>query len=272
MAIDIKKRKPILGNIMGGLSGPAVKPVALRMIYQVTQAVSIPVLGMGGISSTQDAIEFLMVGASAISLGTGIFTNPILPIEIKKGLEKYCLDNNISIVIPTIDTELDILAMAKNNFSKHNIFIAISSKEICNIFYLKDSTEKFFLENNFDTPRHIENIQDCDYPIFAKLNNSSSSIGALVAYTPEVSKELSHNKNYIFQEYIQGCEYTVDVFINKHNEVISIVPRQRLETRAGEVSKAKTVKDNNIIKAVKKLCRSLKGAYGCITIQLFKTD
>ncbi|MCK5780136.1 MAG: dihydroorotate dehydrogenase [Psychrilyobacter sp.] len=95
MAIDIRKRKPILGNIMGGLSGPAVKPVALRMIYQVTQAVSIPILGMGGITSTNDAIEFFMVGASGISLGTGMFGNPRLPIEIKKGLEEYCIENNI---------------------------------------------------------------------------------------------------------------------------------------------------------------------------------
>ena len=90
MAIDIKKKKPILGNIFGGLSGPAVKPVALRMIYQVSQAVKIPVLGMGGISSTEDAIEFFMAGASAISLGTGIFGNPMLPVEIKNGLQKYC--------------------------------------------------------------------------------------------------------------------------------------------------------------------------------------
>ena len=95
MSIDIKKKKPVLGNIFGGLSGPAVKPVALRMIYQVSQAVKIPVLGMGGISSVNDAIEFLMAGASAISLGTGIFMNPVLPVEIKDGLEKYCIENNI---------------------------------------------------------------------------------------------------------------------------------------------------------------------------------
>ena len=95
MAIDIRRRKPILGNIMGGLSGPAVKPVALRMIYQVTQVVSIPVLGMGGITSAEDAIEFFMAGASAISLGTGMFGNPRLPVVIKEGLEKYCEENNI---------------------------------------------------------------------------------------------------------------------------------------------------------------------------------
>lgn len=95
MAIDIRRRKPILGNVMGGLSGPAVKPVALRMIYQVTQAVSIPVLGMGGIASFTDVIEFLMVGASAVSLGTSLFGNPKLPLSIKEELEKYCLENNI---------------------------------------------------------------------------------------------------------------------------------------------------------------------------------
>ncbi len=95
MAIDIKNKKPLLGNIFGGLSGPAVKPVALRMVYQVSQAVKIPVLGMGGISSVEDAIEFFMAGASAISLGTGIFTNPVLPVEIKKGLEEYCIENNL---------------------------------------------------------------------------------------------------------------------------------------------------------------------------------
>ena len=95
MAIDIRRKKPILGNIMGGLSGPAVKPVALRMIYQVTQEVSIPVLGMGGIISADDAIEFIMAGASAVSLGTGMFGNPRLPLEVKEGLEKYCKENNI---------------------------------------------------------------------------------------------------------------------------------------------------------------------------------
>jgi len=105
MAIDIRKRKPVLGNIFGGLSGPAVKPVALRMVYQVSQAVDIPVLGMGGISSTEDAIEFFMAGASAISLGTGIFTNPMLPVEIKRGLQEYCEENgleNISEIVGCI--------------------------------------------------------------------------------------------------------------------------------------------------------------------------
>ena len=95
MKIDLKTRKPLLGNIMGGLSGPAVKPVAVRMVYQVYKAVNIPIIGMGGISSVEDALEFIMAGAKLISIGTGIFPNPLLPLEIKYGLEKYCEENGL---------------------------------------------------------------------------------------------------------------------------------------------------------------------------------
>ena len=96
MSIDINKKKPLLGNIFGGLSGPAVKPVALRMVYQVSNAVSIPLLGMGGISTAEDALEFFMAGASTISVGTGFFQNPLAAVEIKQGLINYCIENNLS--------------------------------------------------------------------------------------------------------------------------------------------------------------------------------
>ncbi|BBA50755.1 diguanylate cyclase [Fusobacterium varium] len=95
MAIDLKTKKPLLGNTFGGFSGPAVKPVALRMVYQVYKAVNIPIVGMGGISSTEDALEFIMAGASMVSLGTGIFFNPVLPVEVAEGLQEYCEENNI---------------------------------------------------------------------------------------------------------------------------------------------------------------------------------
>lgn len=91
MSIDIKKRKPILGNITGGLSGPAIKPVALAMVWRAAGAVKIPVIGGGGISSAEDAIEFLMAGASAIEVGTAALVNPKAPLEIVKGIENYML-------------------------------------------------------------------------------------------------------------------------------------------------------------------------------------
>ena len=93
MAINSKTRRPVLANIVGGLSGPAVKPVALRMVWQVAQAVKIPVVGIGGISSAQDAIEFIIAGATAIEVGTANFINPRVTEDILAGLDKY-LDEN----------------------------------------------------------------------------------------------------------------------------------------------------------------------------------
>lgn len=98
MAIDVNKRKPVLGNIMGGLSGPAIKPVALRMVYQTAQKVKIPIIGMGGICDTRDALEFLLAGASGIMTGTINFREPQRSLEIVQGIKKYCLDNGFKSV------------------------------------------------------------------------------------------------------------------------------------------------------------------------------
>ncbi len=92
MKIDINKQEPILANKMGGLSGPCIKPVAVRMVYQVAQAVNIPLIGMGGISNTEDAIQFFLAGANAISIGTANFVNPEISMEILDGIEEYLLE------------------------------------------------------------------------------------------------------------------------------------------------------------------------------------
>lgn len=89
MKIDIHKRKFVLANKTGGLSGPAIKPVAVRMVYQASQAVKIPIIGMGGIASGEDAIEFLMAGATAVAVGAMNFINPYITGEIVQGIEAY---------------------------------------------------------------------------------------------------------------------------------------------------------------------------------------
>ncbi len=96
MRIDINSKRPIIRNNTGGMSGPAVFPVAVRMVWQVYNAVKIPIIGMGGISKWQDAVEMLMAGASALQIGTVLFNDPYAPIKINEGLEKYMEDNNIS--------------------------------------------------------------------------------------------------------------------------------------------------------------------------------
>ena len=95
MAIDIKTRRPVLSINTGGLSGACVKPVAVRMVWQVAKAVKVPVIGLGGISSTEDAIEFLLAGASAIEIGTANFIDPAISEKVARGLEEYCEKNNI---------------------------------------------------------------------------------------------------------------------------------------------------------------------------------
>ena len=96
MAVDVERQRPFLSTVTGGLSGPAVKPVAVRMVWQVAKAVSIPVVGLGGISTPSDALEFIMAGASAIQIGTANFIDPTVTIKIIDGLADYCERHGVS--------------------------------------------------------------------------------------------------------------------------------------------------------------------------------
>jgi dihydroorotate dehydrogenase (NAD+) catalytic subunit len=96
MAIDIKTRRPMLENVTGGLSGPAIKPIALRMVWQVYNTVKIPIIGMGGIMTRDDAIEFFIAGASAVAVGTANFVNPRAPLDIIDGIREYLDQNGIN--------------------------------------------------------------------------------------------------------------------------------------------------------------------------------
>jgi dihydroorotate dehydrogenase (NAD+) catalytic subunit len=95
ISYDLETRKPYLGNETGGLSGPAIKPIALRMVREVSRAVSIPIIGIGGIRSTEDALEFLLAGANAVQIGTANFFDPTITVKIIDGLERYFLKNGI---------------------------------------------------------------------------------------------------------------------------------------------------------------------------------
>ncbi|MBW1763922.1 MAG: dihydroorotate dehydrogenase [Deltaproteobacteria bacterium] len=96
MVIDIETRRPKLANLTGGLSGPAIRPVAVNMVYQVVKAVDIPVIGVGGIMDHRDALEFLLAGAKAVQVGTANFVNPVAAVDIVEGLERFCQEKNIN--------------------------------------------------------------------------------------------------------------------------------------------------------------------------------
>jgi dihydroorotate dehydrogenase (NAD+) catalytic subunit len=96
MAVDLERRRPVLANVTGGLSGPAIKPVALRMVWETARAVGIPVIGMGGITTAGDALEFILAGASAVSVGTANFVRPTAAPEVVEGIEGYMRENGIN--------------------------------------------------------------------------------------------------------------------------------------------------------------------------------
>lgn len=95
MAIDVEARKPVLGNVTGGLSGPAIRPVAVRAVWAVSQAVDLPIIGMGGICTGRDALEFILAGASAVAVGSAFFHDPLAAVKIIEDLQSYCARNKI---------------------------------------------------------------------------------------------------------------------------------------------------------------------------------
>ena len=107
MSIDVESFRPTLGNVMGGLSGPAVKPIILRMVYQCARAVGIPVIGCGGISTTEDAVEYLLAGASAVQVGTASFIHPTALTSVIDGLAGFCARRGIDRVADLIGAVAD---------------------------------------------------------------------------------------------------------------------------------------------------------------------
>jgi dihydroorotate dehydrogenase (NAD+) catalytic subunit len=104
MAIDLETRRPKIANITGGLSGPAIKPVALRMVWQVAQVAKIPVIGIGGVVTAEDALEFLIAGATAVQIGTANFINPHATIDIIEGIEMFLAQKKIARIADIIGT------------------------------------------------------------------------------------------------------------------------------------------------------------------------
>lgn len=190
---------------------------------------------------------------------------------------KICKDEDIRLIVPTIDTELLKLAENKEKIQKETkAILNISDLEYIKICRDKFLTQEFFEKNGFGTPKLIkeEDILKKQYkfPLFIKPLNGSSSINT---FKINNEKEFKFFREYvpnpIIQEYIVGKEYTVDIFSDFKSNPITIVPRERIATRAGEISKGRIVKDKEIIKDIKRLLRVFKSK-GHITVQCMKTN
>ncbi|PHA03093.1 transcriptional regulator [Bacillus pseudomycoides] len=190
-------------------------------------------------------------------------------------LLQICQKENISLIIPLIDTELILLAENKPIFEEIGVKVLVSSKELNEIANNKVNTYNFFISHNILTPKvysdeeiHRKKYQ---FPVLIKPRDGSSSKGVTKIKN---EKELNFFKDYIpnamIQEYVSGEEYTVDVMVDFDGNIKTIVPRLRIETRAGEVSKGVTKKDHKIIKAVENVVKNLPAPVGCITLQCFK--
>jgi dihydroorotate dehydrogenase (NAD+) catalytic subunit len=116
IAVDLHARRPLLGNVYGGVSGPAIKPIALRVLYEVAQVVDIPVVGIGGIGTVEDALEFFFVGASAVQVGTAIFADPTVPARIVDGLAGYLAEHGYGAI-----GEIVGLALPKGTRGSHRL-------------------------------------------------------------------------------------------------------------------------------------------------------
>lgn len=194
-----------------------------------------------------------------------------------KTLKEVCLKHNIRLLIPLIDTELILLAGHKHEFESQGTTLLVSSPEVNEICFDKRKTYRFFKNIGLETPELFDAQQllgnpDVPYPVLIKPANGSCSIGVTkIGNDRELNFFKDYITNAIIQEYIEGEEYTLDVLVDFKGRVCSVVPRLRIETRTGEISKGMTIKNQFIIEAGKKVAEALPQALGCITIQCFLT-
>ena len=186
-----------------------------------------------------------------------------------------CIKNEVSIVVPTLDTELKVLSKKNELFKKNGINIIISSKRLINIFGDKNLSEKFFSKKGIRTPKIFESSEDFTFPVFVKPNFGSNSVGVYKANNiDEIKPSDIVSKNHVIMEYIDNDkfqEYTIDMYYDKNSKLISIVPRIRLKVVGGESNQGIT-KKNHVLKFVKENFDNIEGFVGCITLQLFSNN
>lgn len=192
-------------------------------------------------------------------------------------LKDICKKHHINLIVPLIDTELHLISLHRQDFDAIGVTLLVSSNETNEICLDKRNTYNFFKSAGVQTPALLnpeEILADSEakYPFLLKPADGSCSIGVTkISNTRELEFFKDYVPNAIVQEFVVGEEYTLDILVDFHGQVRCVVPRLRIETRAGEISKGVTVKNPALIGAGKKVVDSLPGALGCITVQCFLT-
>ncbi len=193
------------------------------------------------------------------------------PDYIEK-LLSICDRHQIDLLIPLIDTELHLLSASRQEFSDRGVTLLMSSTSANEICYSKTKTGAFFTNIGMNTPKiyDLSEVKELDFPVVLKPDTGSASVGFYsISNRSELEFFSSYVKNAIIQELIIGEEYTIDTLVDFQGKVVSAVPRLRIETRAGEISKGRTVNNPALIAAAKHVVESLPGAIGCVTVQCF---
>lgn len=222
----------------------------------------------GDCSTTAPAVYFADKKVILPSISEGNYIDEIINI---------CKTEDISLVVPTIDTDLLLLSKERVKIEEESgAKVLISSNEVITICRDKIKTQKFLEENGFKIPKMYSNeelkSEKLKFPLFIKPKSGSSSINTFkVNNLEDLTLYKSIIKDPIVQDFVEGNEYTVDVFLDFNGKAISVVPRLRMATRSGEISKGKIIKDSLIIENIKKLIEVLK-PIGHITVQLMRTS
>lgn len=191
--------------------------------------------------------------------------------EYIPALMELCLQHDVRMIVPTIDTELLLLARYKSDFARCGIHVIISSEEFVQKCRDKRETNRFFQSRDMDIPNPVDK-ENPTFPLFIKPYDGSLSVDTFVVKTPgELTGYQMNNPKLMFMEYIdreEYDEYTVDMYYGRDNRVKCIVPRKRIKVRAGEINKGKT-EYNEIVPYLKKKMAYLRGVVGCLTTQVF---
>lgn len=207
----------------------------------------------------------------------GVLVPRVTSPEYVPALLALCAREGVKMVVPLIDTELHLLAPHREAFAAQGVTLVVSSPATTSLSLDKRTTRDFFVEKGFDTPAVLDAaaiLADpaARYPYFLKPADGSCSVGATRIDDAEaLAFHARHTANAMVQEFVRGEEYTLDVLADLTGRVRCVVPRLRMETRAGEISKGVTVKDPLLIETGRRVVEALPGAVGCITVQLFLT-
>jgi carbamoyl-phosphate synthase large subunit len=188
-----------------------------------------------------------------------------------------CSSENVSLLVPTIDTELRYYAAAKPLFREIGTTIAVSSPETIALCEDKGSTHEWLLKNGFPAPRQstpgavLANPNSWDLPLIVKPRNGSASSGLRIIHNLSDLESVEGNPSLILQEFVRGREFTVNAFVDKRGRCLCAIPHERIEIRGGEVSKGITVRHPAMISLMKQIVEALPGAFGALNVQCFLT-